>query len=151
MIVNARYGRACTDCDATADQRCAETCPAQQAIARSAAVLRTHRTGLRAPEDDEAANSADTPTAPQALSSWLGKSDGLSANEGAIVALIVLGLSNQEIASALHKSPRSVTTCIRSAYRKMGVTNRPQAVAWGNLHGLRLTAGAAQSDKSGPR
>lgn len=101
-------------------------------------------------EDDEA-DGADTPipTSTQPMASWLGKSDGLSANEGAIVALIVLGLSNQQIARALHKSLHSVKTYIRSAYRTMGVTNRPQAVAWGNQHGLRLSAPPARPDESG--
>ena len=80
---------------------------------------------------------------------WLGERDGLSAHEGAIVSLIVLGLSNQEVAGALHVSMHSTKTHIRSAYRKMGVTKRTQAISWGVHHGLRLTAPAARLNEGG--
>ena len=85
---------------------------------------------------------------PTTSATWLGKSDGLSAHEGALVALIVIGLSNQEIARALYMSVHSAKTHIRSAYRKMGVTSRPQAIAWGNLHGFHLIA-PARPDENG--
>ena len=91
------------------------------------------------------------PDRPTTLATWLGESDGLTAHEGAIVALIVLGLSNQEIALALHKSLHSIRTHIRMAYRTMRVTNRPQAIEWGNLHGFRLTTPPARPDESGPQ
>ena len=34
-------------------------------------------------------------------------------------------------------SPNTVKTYVRSAYRKMGVTTRAQAVAWGIENGLK--------------
>lgn len=98
-----------------------------------------------APDNCACLNSARLTTSAQ----WLGESDGLSAHEGATVALIVLGLSNQEIARALYISMHSTKTHIRSAYRKMGVTNRTQAISWGSRHGFRLTAPAARHNEDG--
>ena len=89
------------------------------------------------------------PARPTTSATWLGDREGLSAHEGAIVALIVLGLSNQEIADALHMSPYSIKTHIRSAYRKVGVTSRTQAISWGYDHGLRLTTPPARPDEGG--
>jgi NarL family two-component system response regulator LiaR len=64
--------------------------------------------------------------------------DGLlSVREAEIVAGICRGLSNAEIAGELYLSINSVKTYIRSAYRKMGVTRRSQAVVWGIEHGYR--------------
>lgn len=60
------------------------------------------------------------PARPTTSATWLGDREGLSAHEVAIVALIVLGLSDQEISDVLHMSLYSVTTHIRSAYRKVG-------------------------------
>lgn len=44
--------------------------------------------------------------------------------------LIARGLSNQEIADAAYLSINSVKSHIRTAYRKLGVTRRSQAVGW---------------------
>lgn len=89
------------------------------------------------------------PARPTTSATWLGESGGLSAHEGAIVALIVLGISDQEIAGALHMSMPSTKTHIRSAYRKMSVTNRPEAISWGNHHGFRLTTPVARLSAGG--
>ncbi|WP_134766752.1 response regulator transcription factor [Nocardioides sp. 1609] len=61
---------------------------------------------------------------------------GLTAREREIVGHIVAGLSNREIGDALSLSINSVKTYIRSAYRKMGVERRTQAVLWGLSRGL---------------
>ncbi|WP_137293738.1 helix-turn-helix transcriptional regulator [Nocardioides dongxiaopingii] len=61
---------------------------------------------------------------------------GLTAREREIVGHIVSGLSNREIGDALSLSINSVKTYIRSAYRKMGVERRTQAVLWGLSRGL---------------
>ncbi|MDO9498020.1 MAG: LuxR C-terminal-related transcriptional regulator, partial [Nocardioides sp.] len=53
-----------------------------------------------------------------------------------VVALITQGLSNQEIADRCYLSINSVKTYVRTAYRKMQVTRRSQAVLWGIAHGL---------------
>lgn len=62
---------------------------------------------------------------------------GLTAREAEVVAMIALGLSNVDIARRLYISGNTLKTYIRSAYRKMGVQRRPQAVAWALDHGLR--------------
>jgi DNA-binding CsgD family transcriptional regulator len=61
---------------------------------------------------------------------------GLTPREGEIIGLIVSGLSNREISESLQLSINSVKTYIRSAYRKMGVERRTQAVLWGLDNGL---------------
>jgi DNA-binding CsgD family transcriptional regulator len=45
-------------------------------------------------------------------------------------------MSNQDIASQLYVSINTVKTYIRSAYRKIGVTRRAQAVLWAVHHDL---------------
>ena len=62
---------------------------------------------------------------------WPGRSAGLSPREAEMLALITQGLSNQEIADRVFLSINTVKTYIRSAYRKIGVTRRSQAVMWG--------------------
>jgi DNA-binding NarL/FixJ family response regulator len=68
---------------------------------------------------------------------WPAKEAGLSAREAEMVGLIVQGLSNQDIAERCYLSANTVKTYIRAAYRKMGVTTRARAVAWGIEHGLK--------------
>lgn len=77
-------------------------------------------------------------------STWIGEREGLSAREGAIVSLMVLGLTNKEIAAALHTTTHSIRTDTRSAYRKMGVTSRAHGISWGVSHGFQLTTRAAR-------
>lgn len=60
----------------------------------------------------------------------------LTARECDIVALIVAGMSNREIGDELSLSINSVKTYIRTAYRKMGVQRRTQAMLWALEHGL---------------
>jgi two-component system, NarL family, response regulator LiaR len=67
---------------------------------------------------------------------WPGREFGLTAREAEVIALVTQGLTNQELADKVYLSINSVKTYIRSAYRKMGVTRRSQAVAWGLNHGF---------------
>ena len=60
----------------------------------------------------------------------------LTHRETQIVELVARGLSNSEIAHELFLSVNSVKTYIRTAYRKMGVTTRSQAVLWAVRGGL---------------
>jgi DNA-binding NarL/FixJ family response regulator len=60
----------------------------------------------------------------------------LTKRETEIVDLVARGLSNTEIAQELFLSVNSVKTYIRTAYRKMGVTTRSQAVLWAVRGGL---------------
>ena len=74
----------------------------------------------------------DSETSDDGAGDWPGRSAGLTPREAEIVALITQGLSNQEIADRAFLSINSVKTYIRSAYRKINVTSRSQAVcgAW---------------------
>ncbi len=67
---------------------------------------------------------------------WPGRAEGLSARESEVVALITRGWTNDEIATGNFLSINSVKSYIRSAYRKMGVERRSQAVLWGVEHGM---------------
>ncbi len=156
MIVIARCAACCADCGAEAGVPCAETCVSQLATGPPGVPRpRAASPELRHVEGDEVV-FGDVRTAPTPGSGctttapvWLGEREGLSAHEGAIVSLIVLGLSNREIAGALHMSVHSVQTHVRSAYRKVGVTKRTQAISWGVHHGFRLTAPAARLNDGG--
>jgi two-component system, NarL family, response regulator LiaR len=71
-----------------------------------------------------------------AVGEWPGREVGLTAREAEVLALITQGLSNHEIAAQTYLSINSVKTYIRTAYRKIGVTRRAQAVGWGMRHGF---------------
>ena len=81
--------------------------------------------------------SGDNETSVGAAGDWPGRAAGLSPREAEVIALITQGLSNQQIAERVYLSINSVKTYIRSAYRKIGVTNRSQAVIWGIDNGFR--------------
>jgi DNA-binding NarL/FixJ family response regulator len=67
---------------------------------------------------------------------WPGRTEGLSEREAEILALITQGRTNDEIADLVYLSINSIKTYIRSAYKKIGVTTRVQAVLWGVDHGF---------------
>lgn len=66
----------------------------------------------------------------------VGRDADLSMREADVIALICAGLTNDEIAMRLFLSINSVKTYIRSAYRKMGVSRRSQAILWGHARGF---------------
>lgn len=101
--------------------------PAQEIVAALEAV---HQGETVAPR--ESAGTVDQPEA----GDWPGREYGLSARESEVLALITQGLSNQEIATRTYLSINSVKTYIRTAYRKIDVTRRAQAVGWGMRHGF---------------
>ena len=68
---------------------------------------------------------------------WPGREIGLTQRESEVLALITQGLTNQEIADKAYISINSVKTYVRTAYRKIGVSRRAQAVSWGMDHGFR--------------
>lgn len=68
---------------------------------------------------------------------WPGRDFGLSSREAEMIALITQGLSNKEVAARAFLSVNSVKTYIRSAYRKIQVTSRSQAVLWGVQNGFK--------------
>lgn len=65
---------------------------------------------------------------------WPGRVQGLSQRESEVLALIAQGLTNRQIADALYLSINSVKTHIRSAYHRIQVDRRSQAVAWAMRH-----------------
>jgi DNA-binding NarL/FixJ family response regulator len=64
-----------------------------------------------------------------------GSSEALTPREAQVIAMITQGFDNQTIADRASISINSLKSYIRSAYRKMGVTSRSQAVLWGVRHG----------------
>lgn len=70
---------------------------------------------------------------------WPARDEGLSSREAEVLGLITQGMSNSEIAEVMYLSPNSVKSYIRAAYRKIGVTRRAQAVAWGMRRGLHAS------------
>jgi DNA-binding NarL/FixJ family response regulator len=68
--------------------------------------------------------------------SWPGAELGLSRREGEVLQLLVGGRSNRQIAEQMVLGSETVKTHLRSIYRKMGVTNRAQAVATAIRQGL---------------
>ena len=69
---------------------------------------------------------------------WPGAEQGLTQRESDVIRLIGRGLTNQEIATECHVTINSVKTYIRTAYRKMGVSSRTQAVLWSLRNGFQL-------------
>ena len=80
--------------------------------------------------------AGDHETSVDGAGDWPGRSAGLSPREAEVVALIARGLSNQEIAERAFLSMNTIKSYIRSAYRKMGVERRSQAVLWAIAHGF---------------
>lgn len=64
----------------------------------------------------------------------------LSPREAEILSLIGQGRTNDEITGELYLSLNTVKSHIRSAYRKIDVTTRAQAVIWCFTHGERGAA-----------
>ncbi|GGX71332.1 response regulator transcription factor [Streptomyces fructofermentans] len=62
--------------------------------------------------------------------------DGLTARETEVLVLIADGLSNQEIARALHVSTATVKTHINNLFAKTGIKDRSQAVRYAFRNGL---------------
>jgi DNA-binding NarL/FixJ family response regulator len=71
-----------------------------------------------------------------ARANQLGADVGLSEREVEILTLIAQGVPNQEIASRLFLSINSVKTYVRTAYRKIDVMSRAEALGWAIRHGF---------------
>lgn len=67
---------------------------------------------------------------------WPGREAKLSARESEVLSLITQGYTNNDIATRSYLSINSVKSYIRSAYRKIGVERRSQAVRWGMENGM---------------
>ncbi|MFB6672838.1 response regulator [Streptomyces sp. NPDC056390] len=69
--------------------------------------------------------------------------DGITAREAEVLGLIAEGLTNQEIARALHVSTATVKTHINNLFAKTGLKDRAQAVRYAYRHGLVQPPGSA--------
>ncbi len=67
---------------------------------------------------------------------WPGRGSELTSREAEVVALVTQGASNADIAALLHLSINTIKGTIRSAYRKIGASNRVEAVLWGVANGM---------------
>lgn len=68
---------------------------------------------------------------------WPGREEGLTEREAEVLALITQGLNNEEISRRMRLSPNTVKSYIRTCYRRIGVTDRANALLWGVAHGFR--------------
>ncbi len=85
------------------------------------------------------------PNGGSSIAQLLGADVALTEREAWVLGLIAQGLSNDEIARAGYLSINTVKTYVRSAYRKIGVRSRSQAVAWALHRGLPSVAGVPRS------
>jgi DNA-binding CsgD family transcriptional regulator/tetratricopeptide (TPR) repeat protein len=60
----------------------------------------------------------------------------LTAQETKVLRLLATGLTNAEIGTALFISPKTASVHVSNLLRKLGVSNRTEAAAWANRHGL---------------
>jgi two-component system, NarL family, response regulator LiaR len=72
----------------------------------------------------------------QTMPTWPGQPSGLSPRESEVLSFIARGFTNEEIAGRAYLSINTVKTYIRTAYRKIGVTSRAQAVGWALRNGF---------------
>ncbi|WP_345522595.1 response regulator transcription factor [Nocardioides conyzicola] len=75
-----------------------------------------------------------------------GNSVSLSGREAQTLEFIAQGLSNKEIAARQYLSINSVKTYIRTAYQKIGVATRAQAVSWAIQNGIDPGPGGRPAD-----
>jgi DNA-binding NarL/FixJ family response regulator len=67
---------------------------------------------------------------------WPGRNAGLSEREAEVLALLIDGSSNREIAEDLYLSVNTVKTHLKAIYRKLGVSNRTAAANRSAEHGV---------------
>ena len=82
----------------------------------------------------ERTSAADRPEAPRrakdATPTAAELPAGLSRREVDVLVLVAEGLTNSDIATEAYLSPNTVKSYLRNAYRKIGATNRVEAVIW---------------------
>jgi DNA-binding CsgD family transcriptional regulator len=61
----------------------------------------------------------------------------ISPAEGRVLALLLDGSSNRQIAARLGLSPRTVESHIGAMFEKTGCRNRSQLLLWGQVNGHR--------------
>lgn len=120
---------------ATAYQQLAEARPDRPAVdpgERRAAILREVTAGrLDGPSVDAVLAAAGHPTGRRRRSVA-----GLTAREVEVLALLVRGLSNKQIAARLTITPHTVATHVEHVFSKTGVSTRGAAAMYALRHGL---------------
>jgi len=93
-----------------------------------------------------AAARGETPLAPKAASALLSEHRGrvpagveLTARERDVLALVIAGLSNKQIARRLGISEKTVKGHLTNLFQRIGVTDRTQAALWAERSGLFRT------------
>jgi DNA-binding NarL/FixJ family response regulator len=92
--------------------------------------------GETAIDPSMAARAVDTAARMQRDEFWPGARHGLTQRESEILSLVVNGLSNRGIASRLVIGDETVKSHLRSIYRKLGVSDRTNAVATALREGI---------------
>jgi DNA-binding NarL/FixJ family response regulator len=90
-----------------------------------------------------AAAAGGSPLDPRAARALLDARDapdplaGISPREREVLALLLEGMPNKLIARRLDISEKTVKAHLTSIFRRIGVTDRVQAILWAERHGLR--------------
>ena len=79
------------------------------------------------------------------------RATGLTEREIAVLELIATGVSNRQIAATLYVSINTVKSYVRTAYRRIGVDSRSQAVIWAMHQGLGPQPEGAAPPMAPPR
>ena len=88
-----------------------------------------HEALIRAIRDAAQGREILDPALAQRAMSRMRKADSLSVQEGRVLALVVDGKTNKEIAAALKLSDKTVKNYLSNAFQKLRVTRRAQAAA----------------------
>jgi DNA-binding NarL/FixJ family response regulator len=94
------------------------------------------RNGETAIDPGLAARAVDTASRLQRDEFWPGARQGLTQRESEILSFMVTGLSNRGIANKLVIGDETVKSHLRSIYRKLGVSDRTNAVATALREGI---------------
>jgi HD-GYP domain-containing protein (c-di-GMP phosphodiesterase class II) len=94
------------------------------------------RTAVDAGQLDAAASSAVLAAAGHVVRRRQARVNGLTAREVEVLALLVRGLSNRQIAERLTITPRTAATHIEHIFAKTGVATRGAAAVFALRHGL---------------
>jgi len=88
-----------------------------------------HRALVAAIRDAAAGRAILDPRLIDPVVSRMRRADALSAQEQRVLALVVEGSTNKEIAVALGLSDKTVKNYLSNAFQKLGITRRGQAAA----------------------
>lgn len=116
-----------------------------------AAVIDTTVTGERLVEAIEAVHDHRSPAPAARSSRTRGSLDQLRPRELEMLALIAMGLSNQEIADESFLGLETVRTHVQRMYRRLGVRSRSEATARAAEFGVSPTTPCADRRRDGRR